>query len=54
MLKNELALKDPALLYKMLLDEKAKQEVKCVSEAAKNFMNAVRESLDEYIDIYQG
>lgn len=51
--KKKLANDDPALLYKMLLEERAKAEVECVSQAAQDFLNAIRETLDQHIDIYQ-
>ena len=52
-LRNKLANENPALLYKMLLKEKAEREVKYISQAAQDFLNAVRDSINEYIDIYQ-
>lgn len=51
--KQKLATENPALLYKMLLKEQAKIQVEGVSKSAMDFLNAVRDSIDEYIDIYQ-
>lgn len=51
--KKKLASENPALLYKMLLDEHAKAEVECISKAGQAFLNSVRDSIDDYIDIYK-
>ena len=51
--KKKLAEDNPARLYKMLLKEQAKAEVKYISEAGQAFLNAIRDRIDDYIEIYQ-
>ena len=51
--KKKLAEDNPARLYKMLLEEQAKAEVKCISEAGQAFLNAIRDRIDDFIDIYK-
>lgn len=51
--KIKMAEESPARLYLMLLEEKAKAEVEYISKAAQDFMNAIKESIEEQIDYYQ-
>ena len=51
--KKKLASENPAVLYKMLLDERAKAEVEHISKAGQAFLNAIRDRIDDYIEIYQ-
>ena len=51
--KKKLASENPALLYKMLLDEHAKAEVEYISKAGQDFLNSFRSNIDDYIDIYK-
>lgn len=37
----------------MLLKERAKIELECISQAGQDFLNAIRHTLDEYIEEYQ-
>lgn len=51
--KKKLASENPAVLYKMLLDERAKAEVQYISKAGQDFLNSFRDSIDDYIDFYK-
>lgn len=51
--KKKLASENPALLYKMLLDEHAKAEAEYISKAGQAFLNSFRSNIDDYIDIYK-
>ena len=50
---SKIANENPALLYKMLLKEQAKSKIEGVSEAAMDFLNGVRDNIEEQIDYYK-
>lgn len=51
--KQKLANENPAQLYMLLLEERAKAEVKYISEAAQKFLNGVRNKIVQKIEDYE-